>query len=55
VCVYIDSEVHGIRPMLPSKDFYMQRCIVQLVFITAHVLPNYSYCSKIGYRFMQHF
>jgi hypothetical protein len=25
VCVYIGSEVHGIRPMLPSKDFYMQR------------------------------
>jgi hypothetical protein len=55
MCVYIGSEVHDIRPMLPSKDFYMKRCIVQLVFITAHGLPNYSYCSKIGYRFMQHF
>jgi hypothetical protein len=55
VCVYIGSKVHGIRPMLPSKDFYMQRCIVQLVFITAHGLPNYSYRIEIGYRFMQHF
>jgi hypothetical protein len=55
VCVYIGSEVHGIRQMLPSKDFYMQRCIVQLIFITAHGLPNYSYWPDIGYRFMQHF
>jgi hypothetical protein len=55
VCVYIGSEVHGIRPMLPSKDFYMQRCIVQLIFIIVHGLPNYSYRSKIGCRFMQHF
>jgi hypothetical protein len=55
VCVYIGSEVHDIRPMLPSKDFYMQRCIVQLVFITAHGLPNYSYWSKIGFQVMQQF
>jgi len=48
VCVYIGSEVHNIRPMLPSKDFYMQRCIVQLIFIIAHGLPNYSYILKLG-------
>jgi hypothetical protein len=54
MCVYIGSKVHGIRPMLPSKDFYMQRCIVQLVFITAHGLPNYSYRFEIGYHLMQH-
>jgi hypothetical protein len=55
VCVCVGSKVHDIRPILPSIDFYMQRCIVQLVFITAHGLPNYSYRSEIGYRFMQHF
>jgi hypothetical protein len=55
VCAYIGSKVHGIRPMLPSKDFYMQRCIVQLILLyIAHGLPNYSYRSEIGYRLMQH-
>jgi hypothetical protein len=28
MCVYIGSKVHGIRPMLPSRDFYVQKCIV---------------------------
>ena len=50
MCVDNGSKVHDIRPMLPSKDFYMQRCIVQLVFIIAHGLPNYSYHYEIGYR-----
>jgi hypothetical protein len=54
MCIDNGSKVHGIKQMLPSKDFYIQRCIVQLIFITAHGLPNYSYCSEIGYRFMQH-
>jgi hypothetical protein len=49
VCVYIGSKVHDIRLMLPSKDFYMKRCIVQLAFITVYGLPNYSYCFEIGY------
>jgi hypothetical protein len=31
VCVYIGSKVHDIRPMLLSRDFYVQKCIVQLV------------------------
>jgi hypothetical protein len=31
VCVCIGSKVHGIRPVLPSRGFYMQICIVQLV------------------------
>jgi hypothetical protein len=55
MCVDNGGKVHDIRAMLPSKDFSMKRCIVQLVFITAHGLPNYSYRSEIGYRFMQHF
>jgi hypothetical protein len=30
VSVYIGSKVHSIRPMLPSRDFYMRRCIVSI-------------------------
>jgi hypothetical protein len=39
MCVYIGSKVHGIMPMLPSKDFYMQRCIVQLILLLPMVYP----------------
>jgi hypothetical protein len=55
MCVDNGSKVHGIRPLLPSKYFYMHRYIVQIVFIIAHGLPNYSYCSEIRYQFVQHF
>ena len=49
VCAYIGSKVHGIRPMLPSKDFYTQRCIVQLVFITLPmVYPITHTVLKLG-------
>jgi hypothetical protein len=49
MCVCNGGKVHGIRLMLSSRDFYIHRCIVQLVFIIAHGLPNYSYRSEIGY------
>jgi hypothetical protein len=48
VCVYIGSEVHGIRPMLSSKDFYMQRCIVQLVLLLSMVYPITHIALKLG-------
>jgi hypothetical protein len=55
VCVYIGSKVHGIRPMLPSIDFLCAEMYSPARFIIAHGLPNYSYHSEIGCRFMQHF
>jgi hypothetical protein len=55
MCVYIGSKVHGIRPMLQSKDLYAEMYSPARFFIIAHDLPNYSYRSEIGYRFMQHF
>jgi hypothetical protein len=55
MCIDNGGKVHDIRPMLPSRDFYMQRCIVKLVFIIAHGLPNYSYRSEIGFQVMQQF
>jgi hypothetical protein len=55
MCVYIGSKVHDIRPMLPSKDFLYAEMYSPTHFIVAHGLPNYSYRSEIGYRFMQHF
>jgi hypothetical protein len=48
VCVYIGSEVHDIRPMLPSRDFYMQRCIVQLVLLLPMVYPITQTDLKLG-------
>ena len=48
MCVYIGSKVHGIRPMLPSKDFYMQRCIVQLILLLPMVYPITHTVLKLG-------
>ena len=49
MCVDNGSKVHGVRPMLPSKDFYTQRCIVQLVFITLPmVYPITHTALKLG-------
>ena len=42
------SKVHGIRPMLPSRDFYMQRCIVQLVLLLPMVYPITQTDLKLG-------
>jgi hypothetical protein len=54
VCVDNVSKVHGIGPMQPSKKIYAEM-YSPTRFTIAHVLPNYSYRSEIGYRFMQHF
>jgi hypothetical protein len=48
MCVYIGSEVHGIRPMLPSRDFYVQKCIVQLVLSLPMVYPIIHTAIKLG-------
>ena len=48
MCAYIGSKVHGIRLMLPSKDFYMQRCIVQLVLLLPMVYPITHTVLKLG-------
>ena len=48
MCVYNGGKVHGIRPMLPSKDFYMQRCIVQLVLLLPMVYPITHTNMKLG-------
>jgi hypothetical protein len=48
VCTYNGSKVHGIRPMLPSIDVYMQRYIVQLVFILPMVYPITHTVLKLG-------
>jgi hypothetical protein len=48
VCVYIGSEVHGIRPMLPSRDFYMKSYIVQLVLLLPMVYPITHTDLKLG-------
>jgi hypothetical protein len=55
MCVYIGSKVHDIRPMLPSKKNLYAEMYSPAHFIIAHGLPNYSYRSEIGHRFMQHF
>jgi hypothetical protein len=54
MCVDKGGKVHGIRPMLPSRDLYMQRCIVQLILLLPMVYPI-IHTVEIGYRFMQHF
>jgi hypothetical protein len=48
MCVYIGSKVHDIKPMLPSKDFYMQRCIVQLILLLPMVYPITHTVLKLG-------
>ena len=48
MCVDNDSKVHGIRPMLPSRDFYMQRCIVQLILLLPMVYPITHTVLKLG-------
>jgi hypothetical protein len=48
MCVYIGSKVHGIRPMLPSRDFYVQKCIVQLVLSLPMVYPITHTATKLG-------
>ncbi len=48
MCVYIGSKVHGIKPMLTSKDFYMQRCIVQLILLLPMVYPITHTDMKLG-------
>jgi hypothetical protein len=39
MCIDNGGEVHDIKPMLPSRDFYMQRCIVQLILLLPMVYP----------------
>jgi hypothetical protein len=48
MCVDIGSKVHGIRPMLPSRDFYVQKCIVQLVLSLSMVYPITHTALKLG-------
>jgi hypothetical protein len=48
MCVYNGGKVHGILPMLPSRDFYMQRCIVQLVLLLPMVYPITHTDMKLG-------
>jgi hypothetical protein len=48
VCVCIGSKVHRIRPMLPGRGFYMQRCIVQLVLSLPMVYPIIHTALKLG-------
>jgi hypothetical protein len=51
VCVDNGSKVHDIRPMLPSRDFYMQRCIVQLVLLLPMVYLIAHTDLKLGINF----
>jgi hypothetical protein len=44
---YNGSKVHGMRPMLPSGYFYMQR-IVQLVLLLSKVYPITHTALKLG-------
>jgi hypothetical protein len=48
MCVDNGVKVHGIRPMLPSRDFYMQRCIVPLVLLLPMVYPITHTSLKLG-------
>jgi hypothetical protein len=48
MCIDNGSKAHGIRPMLPSKDFNMQRCIVQLVLLLPMVYPITHTVLKLG-------
>jgi hypothetical protein len=48
MCVDNGGKVHGIRPMLPSRDFYMQRCIVQLILLLHMVYPITHVVLKLG-------
>jgi hypothetical protein len=48
MCVDNGCKVHGIRPMLPDIDFYMQRCIVQLVLLLFVVYPITHTFLKLG-------
>ena len=48
MCVDIGSKVQGIRPMLPSRDFYMQICIVQLILLLPMVYPITHTVLKLG-------
>jgi hypothetical protein len=48
VCTYNGSKVHGIRPMLPSTDVHMQRCIVQLILLLPMVYPITHTVLKLG-------
>jgi hypothetical protein len=48
VCVYNGIKVHDIKPMLPSRHFYMQRCIVQLVLSLHMVYPITHTVLKLG-------
>jgi hypothetical protein len=61
VCVYNGSKVHDIRTMLPSKDFYMQTCIVSLVLSLPMVYPithttmklSIDLCNIFRYKFFE--
>jgi hypothetical protein len=46
--VYNGGKVHGSRPMLPSRDFHMQRCIVQLILLLPMVYPITHTVLKLG-------
>jgi hypothetical protein len=40
--------VHDIRPMQPSRDFYMQSCIVQLILLLPMVYLITHTVLKLG-------
>ena len=48
MCVDIGSKVHGIRPMLSRRDFYVQKCIVQLVLLLPMVYLITHTALKLG-------
>jgi hypothetical protein len=48
MCVYNGGKVHNIRPMLQSRDFYMQGCIVQLVLLLPMIYPITHTVLKLG-------
>jgi hypothetical protein len=48
MCVDIGSKVQGIRPMLPSRDFYVQKCLVQLVLSLPMFYPITHTTLKLG-------
>jgi hypothetical protein len=48
MCVDIGSKVHDIRPMLSRRDFYVQKCIVQLVLLLPMVYPITHITLKLG-------
>jgi hypothetical protein len=50
VCVDNGSKVHDIKPMLPRKDFCMQRCIVQLISPLTMVYPITHTGLKLGFK-----